>query len=112
VRNKVVWAKTNPIPSSVTDRLSLTYEPVYLLVRSRRYYFDLDSIREPHRSPNAKRKPSPSELPASWAGPLASPRDGLRRVRAADHIGVGAGEDDLRAAGKASKYCTPGGRPT
>src|SRR2546430_261446 len=24
VRNKLVWAKTNPLPSSVTDRLSLT----------------------------------------------------------------------------------------
>src|SRR5579859_2029963 len=29
VRNKVIWSKTNPLPSSVTDRLSLTYEVVY-----------------------------------------------------------------------------------
>lgn len=36
VRNVVVWAKPNPMPSSVTDRLSTTYETVLLLVRSPR----------------------------------------------------------------------------
>ncbi len=50
VRNKVIWAKPNPLPTSITDRLTLTYEVVYLLVRSPRYFFDLDAIREPHRS--------------------------------------------------------------
>jgi site-specific DNA-methyltransferase (adenine-specific) len=50
VRNKVVWAKTNPMPHAVSDRLSLTWEPVYLLVRSRRYFFDLDAIREPFQT--------------------------------------------------------------
>ena len=45
VRNAVVWAKPNPMPSSVTDRLSTTYETILLLVRSPRYYFDLDAIR-------------------------------------------------------------------
>ncbi|MDE3094061.1 MAG: site-specific DNA-methyltransferase [Acidobacteriota bacterium] len=46
VRSKVIWAKTNTMPNSVTDRLNTTYEPVYFLVRSPRYYFDLDAIRE------------------------------------------------------------------
>src|SRR5262245_45737225 len=50
IRNKVVWAKTNPMPSSASDRLTLTYEIVYFLVRSPQYFFDLDAIREPHRS--------------------------------------------------------------
>ena len=50
VRNKIVWAKTNPMPSSVKDRLSCTWESIYLLTRSRHYYFDLDAIRIPHRT--------------------------------------------------------------
>lgn len=50
VRNKVVWAKTNPMPHSVRDRLSNSYDFVYLLTRSPNYYFDLDAIRLPHRS--------------------------------------------------------------
>jgi len=82
-RNKVVWAKPNPMPSSVGDRLSLTYEVVYFLVRQPRYWFDLDSIREPHRSRSAKRARPPLDLAPSWAGPLAGRHDGLRRPRLA-----------------------------
>ena len=33
LRNKVVWAKTNPMPTSVPDRLSTTHEVVYFFVR-------------------------------------------------------------------------------
>jgi len=32
---RLLWAKANPMPSSVGDRLSLTYEVVHFLVRSR-----------------------------------------------------------------------------
>jgi site-specific DNA-methyltransferase (adenine-specific) len=83
VRNKAVWAKPNPMPSSVTDRLSLTYEVLYLLVRERRYWFDLDAIREPHRSHGSKRARPPLVLAPSWAGPLAGRHDGLQRARPA-----------------------------
>jgi site-specific DNA-methyltransferase (adenine-specific) len=47
VRNAIIWAKPNAMPSSVTDRLSTSYETVLLLVRSPRYHFDLDAIRIP-----------------------------------------------------------------
>jgi len=50
LRNQVVWAKSNPMPTSVTDRLSCTYEVVYFFTRSRSYYFDLDAIRVPLRT--------------------------------------------------------------
>jgi len=49
VRNKVIWAKSNPLPESVRDRLSTTWEPIYFLTRSPRYHFELDAIRVPHR---------------------------------------------------------------
>lgn len=81
VRTKVIWAKTNPMPSSVTDRLSLTYEVIYFLVRGARYFFDLDAIREPHRSAGTKRDRVPQQQPVPWAGPLAASRSGLRRSR-------------------------------
>ena len=45
IRNKIVWAKTNTIPSSVRDRLATKHEVVYLLARSPKYFFDLDAIR-------------------------------------------------------------------
>jgi DNA modification methylase len=53
LRNAVVWAKSNPMPESVTDRLSTGYELLFLLTRSHRYSFDLDPIRQPLKRPDA-----------------------------------------------------------
>src|SRR5262249_598270 len=47
VRNQVVWSKTNAMPHSVSDRLTNCHEVMFLLVRGRHYYFDLDAIRVP-----------------------------------------------------------------
>lgn len=48
VRNDVVWAKPNPMPESVTDRLSTTFEFVFHLTPEPDYWYDLDAIRVPH----------------------------------------------------------------
>jgi site-specific DNA-methyltransferase (cytosine-N4-specific) len=53
LRNAIVWAKKNPMPESVTDRLSCTHEMIFLLTPSPRYYFDLDPIRQPLAEPAA-----------------------------------------------------------
>lgn len=54
LRNAVVWAKRNPMPESVKDRLSTTYEFVFLLVKQPHYFFDLDAIRVPLARPEAR----------------------------------------------------------
>ena len=46
LRNDIIWAKPNGMPESVTDRLSTKHEHLFLLTKSRRYWFDLDPIRE------------------------------------------------------------------
>lgn len=48
-KGKAVWAKSNPMPESVGDRLARTWEPFYHLTRSPDAYFDLDAIRELHQ---------------------------------------------------------------
>ncbi|MGW1160405.1 DNA-methyltransferase [Streptomyces sp. NPDC002519] len=48
LRNEVIWYKHNAMPESVTDRLSSRHEHLFLLTKASRYWFDLDSIREPH----------------------------------------------------------------
>jgi site-specific DNA-methyltransferase (adenine-specific) len=93
VRNKVVWAKPNPLPTSISDRLTLTYEVVYLLVRSPRYFFDLDAIREPHRSKGGRQAGAPIDHKPDWAGPLAGKQDGLRRARAHGEPGHALGKN-------------------
>ena len=97
IRNKVIWAKTNPMPSSVTDRLSTTHEYLYLLTRSPRYYFDLDAIREPHRSrpPQRRRGPRPGKYAAGTPalGPNSDGDDGLRALKARGMIGHPLGKN-------------------
>jgi DNA modification methylase len=49
LRNDLIWNKPNAMPSSVKDRLTNTYEHVFHFVKSKRYYYNLDAIREPHQ---------------------------------------------------------------
>ena len=101
IRNKVIWAKTNPMPASVADRLACTWEVVYFLVRSPSYHFDLDAIRVPHRSPTRWRPtanpnavyPPPAAGPPSWAGPLAGSNSGLARLKAQGLAGHPSGKN-------------------
>ena len=46
LRNRVTWAKPNPMPQSVKDRLNDTTEAVFHFVKKRDYWYDLDAIRE------------------------------------------------------------------
>lgn len=102
LRNKVVWAKTNHAPSSASDRLTCSWEVIYLLVRSPRYFFDLDAIRIPHRSGATKpttrpptrskqgsRPPRDAPSRASWRGPntdrTASGLEALKRAGLPGH---------------------------
>jgi DNA modification methylase len=80
VRGKVIWAKSNPMPTSVRDRLAMTYEVVYHLTRSPRYFFDLDVIREPHRT-SGREAANVASGQVVWRGPLAGKHDGLDRAR-------------------------------
>jgi hypothetical protein len=47
IRDAIVWAKPNPMPSSVTDRCTSSYEMVFMLAKSKRYFADMEAVREP-----------------------------------------------------------------
>jgi site-specific DNA-methyltransferase (cytosine-N4-specific) len=53
LRNAIIWSKPNPMPESVRDRLSTSYELLFLLTKSHSYYFNLDPIRIPLVRPEA-----------------------------------------------------------
>jgi hypothetical protein len=72
LRNAVVWAKRNPMPESVRDRLSTTYEFVFLLTTNPTYHFDLDAIRVPLRRPEALGEGIPVGGPHVAEGALLS----------------------------------------
>ena len=46
LRQDIIWAKPNPMPESVTDRCTKSHEYIFLLSKSRTYYFDNQAIKE------------------------------------------------------------------
>lgn len=55
LRNDIIWHKPNHMPSSVKDRLTNSYEHIFHFVQARRYYYDLDAIRKPHKQSSKQR---------------------------------------------------------
>ena len=47
LRSDIIWAKTNPMPESVTDRPTKSHEYIFLLSKSQRYFYDAEAIKEP-----------------------------------------------------------------
>jgi len=45
-RNHIVWTKANSMPSSVRDRFTNKWESVFFFVKQKKYYFNLDAVRE------------------------------------------------------------------
>lgn len=50
VRNDIVWAKPNGMPESVTDRFAKKHEYIFLLVKNKKYHFNLNAVRDPHKA--------------------------------------------------------------
>jgi len=57
LRNKIVWAKNNPTPESVRDRFTKAHEMVYLFVKNKRYWFDLDAVKVPTKDGKGRKNP-------------------------------------------------------
>lgn len=47
LRSDIIWMKANPMPESCKDRPSRCYEHIFLLTKSRSYYYDAAAIAEP-----------------------------------------------------------------
>ena len=63
LRNDCIWAKRNGMPESVTDRFSKKHEYFFFMVKSEKYYFDLDSIKDKTTtSDNSKRNRDETKL--------------------------------------------------
>ncbi len=56
LRNDVIWEKANPMPESAKDRCTRCYEHVFLLTKSKKYYFDWLAVAEPISPNTAARK--------------------------------------------------------
>lgn len=55
MRNDCIWAKRNGMPESVTDRFSKKHEYFFFMVKSDKYFFDLDIIRDRYSESSVQR---------------------------------------------------------
>ncbi len=52
LRQDIIWNKPNPMPESVKDRCTKSHEYIFLLSKSKNYYFDNESIKIKAINPN------------------------------------------------------------
>lgn len=58
--NKIIWQKPNAMPSSLDNRFSNVYEPIFLFIKEEskyNYYLSIDELRVPVRNFTAKKMP-------------------------------------------------------
>jgi site-specific DNA-methyltransferase (cytosine-N4-specific) len=96
LRNAVVWHKPNAMPESVRDRLNCRYELIFLLVKSRHYWFDLDPIRVPHATVRPARQ-------------CAAPRGGTGTTRPPGRPATGRHPGNGKPGGNRPPGTGPGG---
>ena len=55
IRSEIIWHKPNPMPESVKDRPTNSHEKIWLITKSKKYYYDADAIKEPVADISIKR---------------------------------------------------------
>ena len=54
LRQDIIWNKPNPMPESVRDRCTKAHEYIFLLTKSKKYFYDHEAIKEPVVNPKRK----------------------------------------------------------
>ncbi len=55
LRQDIIWSKPNPMPESVQDRCTKSHEYIFLLSKSKKYYYDADSIKTKSKKSSIER---------------------------------------------------------
>jgi len=83
LRQDIIWHKPNPMPESVRDRCTKAHEYVFLLSKSKQYYFDQASIAEDAIEPRGPGNVSPVEaLPGERPTENSNIRGSLHKIGA------------------------------
>ena len=68
LRSSIIWHKANPMPESARDRPTRSYENVFLLTKSKKYYYDWQAVAEPIAPTTAARYKSGRSETQKYAG--------------------------------------------
>ena len=67
LRQDIIWHKPNPMPESVQDRCTKAHEYIFLLSKSSKYYYDIDSMKEPLKGEPETRNKNAEGYQADYA---------------------------------------------
>ena len=112
VRSEIIWSKPNPMPDSAgsRDRPSVAHEKIFLLTKSKKYFYDPIAVRQPAKDSSVKRWAQNLELQkgsdranggAKTNGPMKAV--GGPSYRGRDTYGRHTLEDNLPAGEKRDK---------
>ena len=77
IRSEIIWHKPNPMPESTKDRPTNCHEKLWLITKSKNYYYNADAIKED--SIYAPNKTHEKERPKGYyKGKWSSPEKGSR----------------------------------
>ena len=77
LRQDIIWHKPNPMPESVKDRCTKSHEYIFLLSKSKKYYYDNEAIKEPVKQDWGTRNRANGKYHNSGSG--LSPHTGLTK---------------------------------
>jgi site-specific DNA-methyltransferase (cytosine-N4-specific) len=100
IRNAIIWHHPDAPTEPATDRLPTTYELIFLLVKQRRYHFDLDPIREAFHRPEVAADPPAvggTRAAAGCLGASARRRPGRRHTHRRGSGKYGAAAENCRS---------------
>ena len=67
LRDAIIWNKPSPMPGSQRDRCTSSYEFVFQLTKSARYFFDMEAIKEPAAPATFERNKYPHQMTSAPA---------------------------------------------
>ena len=80
LRQDIIWHKPNPMPEPVKDRCTKSHEYIFLLSKSRNYYYDNEAIKEKSIYPDGPN--SPKKIVAGVGEYGMDTRKGLSKIGA------------------------------
>ena len=88
IRSEIIWHKPNPMPESVKDRPTSAHEKIWLITKSKKYYYDADAIKEPCTESTKQRYKS------GWNGNEKRDFPGSQQNNFSKYIGTEKSKED------------------
>jgi DNA modification methylase len=113
LRRDIIWSKPNPMPESVEDRCTKAHEYLFLLSKSKRYWYDAEAIKEPSEFPCGPNAPGAIKSPygQGFTRRANTHGRGTKRDTPREHVGIGhenwhasmTRDDEIVASGKRNR---------